>query len=269
MADLRPGQTDRARDEEFRIPRRAAITRVASLFSGAALLGCIPSLEANQQRGGSPRLSARPRAPDLTIAPGRHDVTVTGSTAVIHIPQTYQPSTAAPLVVFLHGAGRTVEPFVQSHAPIAEDTGAIVMMPYSIGGTWDGINGNFGPDVTIINSALDWVFQRCNIDATRIVLSGFSDGGTYVLAIGRANGDLFTKVVAYSPGFLINVSRNGRPPILITHGTQDTVLPINATSRRIVPELRDAGYTVDYREFAGPHAVPMSIVREMMEALAG
>ena len=27
--------------------------------------------------------------------------------------------------------------------------------------------------------------------------------------------------------------------------------------------------TVDYREFTGPHAVQLSIVREMMEALAG
>lgn len=254
---------------EPRIPRRDAITRVASIFGSAALLGCVPSVEADQQRGGSPRLTTRPHAPDLTIAPGRHDFNILNSTAAIHIPQNYQPSSPAPLVVFLHGAGRTVEPFMQSHAPIAEDTGAIVMMPFSSLGTWDGINGDFGPDVAIIDAALDWVYRRCNIDATRMVLSGFSDGGTYVLAIGRANGDVFSQVVAYSPGFLIDVSRNGRPPILITHGTQDTVLPINATSRRIVPELRDAGYTVDYREFSGPHAVPMSIVREMIEALAG
>ncbi len=99
------------------------------------------------------------------------------------------------------------------------------------------------------------------------MLSGFSDGGTYVIALGRANGDLFSRIAAYSPGFLIDVKATGRAPFLITHGTQDTVLPIDATSRRIVPALRSAGYTVDYREFTGPHAVPLSIVREMMEAL--
>jgi phospholipase/carboxylesterase len=249
------------------ISRREALRLTIGALNGAVLLGCIPTVEANDQRGGSPRLTARPGVPDLTIAPGRQTFSVSGSTAVIHVPQNYQPTTPSPLVVFLHGALRTVDTFMTGHAPISEDTGAIVLMPLSTVGTWDAINGDFGPDVAIINGALDWVFHRCNIDPGKIVLSGFSDGGTYVIALGRANGDLFSRIVAYSPGFLIDVTRTGRAPFLITHGTQDTVLPIDATSRRIVPALRSAGYTVDYREFTGGHAVPLSIVREMMEAL--
>lgn len=252
-----------------RITRREAIPRAVAILNGALLLGCIPSVEANQQRRGSPRLTARRREPDLTIAPGRHNFRVLGSAAAIHIPQSYQPTNATPLVIFLHGALRAIDDFMESHAPISENTGAIVLMPLSSVSTWDAINGDFGPDVAIINGALDWAFRRCNIDATRIVLSGFSDGGTYVLALGRSNGDLFSRVVAYAPGFLIDVPRNGRPQILITHGTQDVVLPIDVTSRRILPALRSAGYTVDYREFTGPHAVPLSIVREMMQTLAG
>jgi len=249
------------------IPRREAVRRALALLNGAVLLGCVPSIEANQQRGGSPRLTARPRTPDLTVTPGRQTFSVLASTAEIHVPQNYEPATPAPLVVFLHGALRTVDTFMNGHAPISEDTGAIVLMPLSNVGTWDAINSDFGPDVAVINAALEWAFRHCNIDPTKIVLSGFSDGGTYVIALGRANGDLFSQVVAYSPGFLIDVTRTGRAPFLITHGTQDTVLPIDATSRRIVPALRSAGYTVDYREFTGPHAVPLSIVREMMEAL--
>jgi predicted esterase len=268
MADNQKAR-DPAPDEESRIPRREAVGRAVTLLNGLFLLGCIPSVEANQQRGGSPRLTARRQEPDLTIASGTQTFNVPGSTAAIHVPQSYDPTKATPLVVFLHGALRTVDTFMNGHRPIAEDTGAIVLMPLSTVGTWDAIDGDFGPDVAIINAALEWVFRRCNIDATRIVLSGFSDGGTYVIALGRANGDLFSRVAAYSPGFLIEVSRTGRAPFLITHGTQDTVLPIDATSRRIVPALRSAGFTVDYREFTGPHAVQLTIVREMMEALAG
>jgi predicted esterase len=99
-------------------------------------------------------------------------------------------------------------------------------------------------------------------------MSGFSDGGTYSLGIGRANGDLFTRVVAYSPGFLLGVEAVGKPPILITHGTSDTVLPIDATSRLMVPQLRSLGYAVDYREFDGGHAVPMSVLNELLRSLA-
>ena len=59
----------------------------------------------------------------------------------------------------------------------------------------------------------------------------------------------------------------GKPPFLVTHGTDDTVLPIDATSRVIVPELRSRGYNVDYREFKGPHAVPGSVVSELVSQL--
>src|SRR6202030_4387442 len=44
--------------------------------------------------------------------------------------------------------------------------------------------------------------------------------------------------------------------IYISHGTADTVLPIDRCSRRIVPALRAAGYEVTYEEFDGGHTVP-------------
>ena len=45
------------------------------------------------------------------------------------------------------------------------------------------------------------------------------------------------------------------PDIFIAHGIQDPVLPIDQTSRRIVPQLRRAGYDVTYVEFEGVHHV--------------
>jgi len=43
------------------------------------------------------------------------------------------------------------------------------------------------------------------------------------------------------------------------------VLPIDRTSRAIVPLLRNAGYTVEFREFTGGHAVPQSAVNEVVK----
>jgi hypothetical protein len=34
-----------------------------------------------------------------------------------------------------------------------------------------------------------------------------------------------------------------------------------------VPDLRDDGYEVTYREFAGPHTVPVDVVREAVDWL--
>ena len=48
----------------------------------------------------------------------------------------------------------------------------------------------------------------------------------------------------------------------ISHGTRDRVLPIDHTSREIVPRLERGGYDVQYREFDGGHIVPPVIARE-------
>ena len=45
-------------------------------------------------------------------------------------------------------------------------------------------------------------------------------------------------------------------------GRADPILPIDVTSRRIVPELEDAGYAVTYKEFDGPHAVPEQVAED-------
>ncbi len=62
--------------------------------------------------------------------------------------------------------------------------------------------------------------------------------------------------VAFSPGFTAPAGHRGKPPIFVSHGTRDKVLPIGASSRRIVPELERDGYEVHYREFDSPHTVP-------------
>ena len=69
-------------------------------------------------------------------------------------------------------------------------------------------------------------------------VSGFSDGASYALSLGVANGDLFDSVIAFSPGVLAPRVSKGRPRFFVSRGTEDQVLPIGRTSRRLVPELR-------------------------------
>ncbi|MFL5639764.1 MAG: alpha/beta hydrolase [Gemmatimonadaceae bacterium] len=111
---------------------------------------------------------------------------------------------------------------------------------------------------------LSRISSAYRIDPKRISIAGFSDGATYALALGRLNGTLFRSVVAFSPGMLIPVYPRGSPAIFISHGTRDTILRIDITSRRVVPELRRQGYSVEYHEFDGPHAVPPEIAAMAM-----
>jgi phospholipase/carboxylesterase len=66
-------------------------------------------------------------------------------------------------------------------------------------------------------------------------------------------------VLAFSPGFEASPDQRGRPRIFVAHGTGDRVLPIDRTSRRLVPRLEAWGYDVKYEEFDGPHTVPADV----------
>jgi phospholipase/carboxylesterase len=152
---------------------------------------------------------------------------------------------------------------------LADSAGAILAAPKSLGLTWDVIRGRYGPDVALIDRALSEVLASYAVDTTRIAIGGFSDGATYALSVGITNGDLFTHVIAFSPGFMVPAAQRGEPQLFVSHGTQDRVLSIDACSRQIVRRVRDAGYDVRYREFEGGHTVPAVVAREALVWLVG
>jgi phospholipase/carboxylesterase len=106
------------------------------------------------------------------------------------------------------------------------------------------------------------VFAKVNVDPKRVIASGFSDGASYALGLARINGDLFTRVVAFSPGFVTHGLPTGKPEIFITHGDNDPILPFEATSRRIAPAMKSAGYDVTLKQFVGGHTVPADLSKE-------
>ncbi len=83
--------------------------------------------------------------------------------------------------------------------------------------------------------------------------------------MGLTNGDLFTHVIAFSPGFGLPAAYRVKLPVFVSHGTRGEVLPIDRCSCRIVPQLKRAGYEVRYQEFEGSHTVPERDAREALE----
>jgi phospholipase/carboxylesterase len=162
----------------------------------------------------------------------------------------------------LHGAGGHARHALGLLQQLADAEGFILLAPESQGATWDALMGDYGPDVAFLDRALNWVFERYTVAPSRLAIGGFSDGASYALSLGITNGDLFTHVLAFSPGFATPTARNGEPRLYVSHGTQDTVLRIDPCSRRLVPRLQAVGYDVRYHEFDGPHTVPAEIARE-------
>jgi len=183
-----------------------------------------------------------------------------GAGGLLYVPAGVRPELPTPLVLVLHGAGATAQHGLDLLIGQADDAGLILVAPSSQRETWDLLLGGYGPDVAWIDRVLAEVFQRLPVDPTRLAVGGFSDGASYALSLGLTNGDLFSHVLAFSPGFAAPARRRGRPRLFLSHGTRDRVLPIHACSRRLVPELRQTGYQVRYREFEGGHVIPPAIV---------
>jgi phospholipase/carboxylesterase len=228
--------------------RRTTVSAIA-LASGACLGSTDPIAG-----GGDGRIGTRVTPPTRTTEPGLYQLGLaSGRDGLLYVPTSYTPNVAAPLAVLLHGAGRGSSELVTPMRPLADTTGLVLVAPDSRGSTWDAIRGVFSDDVTFIERALASTCSRARIDATRVRIVGFSDGGTYALSLGLINGDLFSRIVAFSPGFIVAGPLTGKPKVFITHGTRDTILPIDQTSRQIVPQLKNAGYDVEYHEFDGGH----------------
>jgi predicted esterase len=201
------------------------------------------------------RLTARP--PETPPEGGPAGLRHLGR-ALLYVPPGDEPKR---LVLVLHGATETPENAMMLLRPYANDQGLILLAPKSQAVTWDVVaQGGFGPDVAAIDRLLEQVFAKYPVKD--VAVAGFSDGASYALSLGLTNGDLFRSVVAFSAGFVAFQTPTGQPRLFISHGTHDSVLPIARTSRRGVPRLRAAGYSVRYREFDGDHEVPPQIARE-------
>jgi predicted esterase len=182
----------------------------------------------------------------------------------LYVPAGYQPEKPAPLVLLLHGAGEDARDGLAQLRGQADEAGLVLLATGSRGPTWDSIlsRGRYGPDIAAIDRALEHAFSHCVVDPTRLAVGGYSDGASYALSLGMANGDLFSHVLAFSPGFLAPAGQRGSPRIFVSHGIRDGWLPIDSCSRRIVPRLERGGYEVRYCEFEGGHVVPPAIARE-------
>jgi predicted esterase len=179
--------------------------------------------------------------------------------AAVYVPPVAEGESLR-LVVMLHGAGGVPESALNVLREEADRGGLVLLAPKSRAATWDVIAGGYGPDVRQLDRLLVDVAAAYPIRAYTV--GGFSDGASYALSLGRANGDVFDSVIAFSPGFDAAEVQVGRPRVFISHGTEDRVLPIDRCSRQIVQTLEASGYEVSYHEFEGGHVVPAALRRE-------
>jgi predicted esterase len=185
--------------------------------------------------------------------------------SLLYVPKGYKKGDAVPLVLLLHGAGSDARNGLLPLLPLADERGLLLVAPSCRGRTWDAVGDSSGRDVKFIDRTLEAVFAEHVVDRSHFACAGFSDGASYALSLGIANGFLFSHIIAFSPGFMVPPRFEDAPEIFISHGTKDTVLSIDHCSRRIAPRLLQQGYSLNYCEFQGGHAVPLEVANKAMD----
>jgi phospholipase/carboxylesterase len=259
---------DAAQIVAHHLTRRAFLSLTAAL---APLAGASRAFSWSAAEPG--RLLARPQArpSEPPPPPGESPLGLAdGRDGLLYVPRQSRRQ-RLPLLLLLHGATGSARGVTSrtSAFDLAEELGVVVVAPDSREVTWDIASGEPGPDLQFIDRALQSVFARVAVDSHRFGIAGFSDGASYALSLGLTNGDVVSHVIAFSPGFMKVRRPVGHPAIFISHGTRDTILPIDDTSRSFVSKLEDAEYSVRYREFPGGHTVPPDIAREAFRWMSG
>jgi phospholipase/carboxylesterase len=210
------------------------------------------------------RLNFRHRLPSRApLPPGRHDLGLFAERdTVLVVPEDLDPRRPSPLVVLFHGGGGSAErilPMLERHAHAER---FLLLVPQSLFPTWDIVIAGHGPDRERVAVALDHVADRFLLDPQHLCFAGHSDGGSYTLSLGLANGDVASHLIVSSAGFLSVHLQVDAPRIFLSHGTADAQIPIDRSARVHVPALREAGYPVTYVEYDGPHAHQPAVVAQ-------
>jgi len=177
--------------------------------------------------------------------------------------------TPAAMLVALHGWGANAND-VAALAPLLnlpdwhmEFPQAPMAYPYSNEGRmWYDLESSDYPGLQASRDQLqNWLLattERSGIPLDRTILCGFSQGGAMALDVGLA---LPLAGVASLSGYFHTLpqvsSLKQGPQVLVTHGRQDLVVPIQA-AWQVRDDLQARDATVTYLELDGGHEIQMS-----------
>ena len=157
----------------------------------------------------------------------------------LFVPEACSPQKPAPLIIALHGGYSHGRDFLWTWLSHARSRGYIVFAPTSTAMTWS--IGHAATDAQLLMQHLEEVFARVNIDQSRLLLAGMSDGGTYALELALSSDSIFRFVASVSCTLApVDLSRAADKHIFWIHGAQDWIFP-SSHAIHYGQQLKNAG----------------------------
>ncbi len=161
--------------------------------------------------------------------------------------------------------------FIFPHAPERPVT---INNGYVMRAWYDISNTNYEDELGIRNSqkAIDALIEneiQNGIASDNVLLAGFSQGGVMALQVGLRHNNPLGGIIALScylslADTLIDeaASVNAKIPIYMSHGSQDSVIPISraVTSKE---KLLAANYPIEWHEYPMAHSVCMEEIEDI------
>ena len=209
--------------------------------------------------GGCNRSGSENNFPDLPddLSPGTFRVALqhdgTDREAVVYVPESYDSTADAPLVLNFHGFGGIARYHMEDGdlRPQAENDGAILV--YGQGANLDGSphwnaalaggdNKSSVDDFGYVQAILENIQAAYPFNASRVSAVGYSNGGMMALALACYHSELIASAGSVSGAMLDMDCELSHPLSVITvHGTEDDTIAYDGTG-----EYHSATDVVDY-----------------------
>jgi polyhydroxybutyrate depolymerase len=154
---------------------------------------------------------------------------------LLHVPDGYDPSIPAPLVISIHGFAEWPAHQMQISRwnDLADEYGFLVVYPSGTDFPKRWRTTRFGPgdpliDVAFISALIDRLAAEYTLDPARIYVNGLSNGGgmSFVLSCELSDRIAAFGAVAGAYVYPLEACNPARPvPAILFHGTADPIVP--------------------------------------------
>jgi pimeloyl-ACP methyl ester carboxylesterase len=175
-----------------------------------------------------------------TTLRGMNSTAFPGAPYMMQVPLDYRGDQPFPLVIYLSGGGGLAFDAALNLSDSLKQSSYLVLMPHAGGRLWWETQ-----TTEMVHALLLEVFRNFNVDANRVYLAGFSNGGTGAIEYGVRWPDRFAAIASLMGAGLDTPSGSKLPlqnlagvPLLLLHGDKDPLIP-QYSSYRTYTALRD------------------------------